>query len=72
MAVSALGAPFMLYLALICMVGSETLYIEPHSRLFTTIALFLAAAFYAGLYYCLAVSRKDESTRADQLTRWVS
>ncbi|CAD8091898.1 unnamed protein product [Paramecium primaurelia] len=72
MFISAPGCIFMTYLGLMIAIGSETVYVVPHSRIEGAFALFITAVLYAIFFAISYNSEYSQIQRQQNVDEWIN
>ncbi|CAD8179657.1 unnamed protein product [Paramecium pentaurelia] len=72
MFISAPGCVFMTYLGLMIAIGSETVYVVPHSRVEGSFALFITAVLYA-IFFAISYNNEySQIQRQQNVDEWIN
>ncbi|CAD8086908.1 unnamed protein product [Paramecium primaurelia] len=72
MFISAPGCIFMTYLGLMIAIGSETVYVVPHSRVEGSFALFITAVLYA-IFFAISYNNEySQIQRQQNVDEWIN
>ncbi|CAK90148.1 unnamed protein product (macronuclear) [Paramecium tetraurelia] len=72
MFISAPGCVFMTYLGFMIAIGSETVYVVPHSRIEGAFALFITAVLYAIFFAISYNSEYSQVQRQQNVDEWIN
>ncbi|CAD8173582.1 unnamed protein product [Paramecium octaurelia] len=72
MFISAPGCVFMTYLGFMIAIGSETVYVVPHSRVEGSFALFITAVLYA-IFFAISYNNEySQVQRQQNVDEWIN
>ncbi|CAD8095290.1 unnamed protein product [Paramecium sonneborni] len=72
MFISAPGCVIMTYLGFLIAIGSETVYVVPHSRVEGAFALFITAVLYAIFFAISYNSEYSQIQRSQNVDEWIN
>ncbi|CAD8097284.1 unnamed protein product [Paramecium sonneborni] len=72
MFISAPGCVVMTYLGFLIAIGSETVYVVPHSRVEGAFALFITAVLYAIFFAISYNSEYSQIQRSQNVDEWIN